>query len=121
MTDDTVDQELRRQLVAATSGSSVGAVFTLRSPDLGSFLSPEETTALARKVLDEAAHSSGSSPQAVQVFANLQSFAVQGSSALVNAIIARPEIETAMANEQPGEVLIKPVARRAASRKRQVR
>jgi len=121
MTDDTIDQELRRQLEAATSGASVGAVFTLRSPGLGTFLSPEETASMARKVLDEATHSSGSKPQAVQVFANLQSFAVQGSSALVNAIIARPEIETAMANEQSEAMLIKPVARRPASRKRQVR
>jgi len=116
MTDDTVDQELRSQLEAARSGSSVGAVFTLRSPDVGMFLSPEETLSLARHVIDEAAHSSGSAPHSVQVFPNLQSFAVQGSSALVNAIIARPEIETATANEQPDDVLIKPVARRAASR-----
>ena len=117
MTNGMVDKELQRQLAAASPAASVGAVFTLRSPDADRFLSSEETQSLAKRVIAVAAKSAGEQPHAVQVFANLQSFAVLGSSALVHAIIKQPEIETATANEQPEEVLITPVDRREVSLK----
>ena len=121
MTDGMVDKELQRQLAAASPTASVGAVFTLRSPDADRFLSSEETQSLAKRVIAVAAKSSGEKPHAVQVFGNLQSFAVQGSSALVHAIIQQPEIETATANQQPEDVLIPPVERRDVSLKTKAR
>lgn len=109
MADRTVDDELKRQLEAATPASTVGAVFTLRSPDVKHFLSSEETQSLAKKVIAQAAKSAGAEPHAVQVFGNLQSFALKGSRALMYALIEHPQIETAMANEQTEDIRINPI------------
>lgn len=110
--DDMLDPELRRQLDVSAEDASLGAVFTLRSGAEAAFLSPEEARTLAELVVERAASTAHARPEAVQVFANVQSFAVQGPAALVRAIIAQPEVETAVANVQSGDALIGPRNRR---------
>jgi hypothetical protein len=51
-------------------------------------------------------------PEAVQVVANVQSFAMQSPASLVRGVIAQPEVETAVAYMQSGDALIRSRNRR---------
>ena len=119
MSDERVDPELARQLDAASPASSIGAVFMLRSE--GDVLSEAETTSLASRVMKAASKVSGSSPESFQIFTNVQSFSVLGTRALVEAVIAQPEVASAVANLQAEDALIKPLNRRQVTLESSVR
>jgi len=107
-----IDPELKRQLAALAPDKPVQVTFTLRTPEGERFMSATQTRATVDRILSEAAGEARSKPERVQVFANVQSFAVEASRALVQLLLGSKEIASAMANSQEEEMLIRPVQRR---------
>ena len=104
----TIDPQLLTQLAHATAKEAVGATFTLKSA-AGEPLSAKATKAMVQKVLSRIKSKTKSKPADVNVFANLQSFAVSAPPAFVEQLLHQPEIDSAMANEQTEDLMIRPV------------
>jgi hypothetical protein len=108
-----VDPGLQQQLATAEADEQpVGAVFTLRLPKAPP--SPEQVEALSRKVIDHAAAAVGIGEVECNVFRNLGAFAVSGPPRLIRALLAEPEIATAVANRPADSPTIPPRRKRAA-------
>src|SRR5688572_9611830 len=114
--ESTIDPQLLRQVAkAATTRTSVGATLTLRSPDLNSRLSPEQTNSIVHKLLDRIERQTHSKPKDVNVFPNIRSFAIDAAPVFLKKLIRQPEIDSAVANHQPENLLIEPVESRVVS------
>jgi hypothetical protein len=108
--ESTIDPQLLRQVAQASiSRQSVGATFTLRSRTLNASLSPAQTNAIVRKILDRITRQTHCKPKNVSVFPNIQSFAVDAAPIFVEKLLRQPEIVSAVANEQTEDLLIRPV------------
>ncbi|MFM8219285.1 MAG: hypothetical protein ACKOJF_10185, partial [Planctomycetaceae bacterium] len=59
----------------------------------------------------------GAADDRLTVFENLQSFALRAPRELLEAVLACPEIASAMANQQPESLLIEPVPASTPSRR----
>ena len=101
--------ELLRQLDEA-GDKPVGAVFHLRPGPHQKAMAPAEAETCARGLLRRVEQESGVAPQRVQVFRNLGSFVVSAAAPFVRKLLDQEEILSATANEQPEEMLIKPVS-----------
>jgi len=108
MTAEKIDPELIRQLDAA-GDAPVGAVFNLRRGPSQKCLSAEETETCVKQLLQQAQEESGVAPQQIHVFRNLGSFAVSAAAPFVRKLLGRDEVSSATANQQPEELLIRPV------------
>jgi hypothetical protein len=104
-----VDPELLRQLDEA-GDEPVGAVFHLRPDPHQRALAPPEAETRARGLLRRVEQESGVTPQRVQVFRSLGSFAVSAAAPFVRKLLDQEEILSATANRQPEDLLIKPVS-----------
>jgi hypothetical protein len=105
------DAELRRQITAAeAAGVPVSATFTLRTPPGKTILSPEETRTMVQGLVRRAERETDARAQ-VNVFENLQSFAVEAPPKLITHLASQPEVEGAHANERREDLLIRPVRR----------
>ena len=105
----TIDPQLLRQLKGARNQRSVGAVFTLRGDERGATLSPKETKAVVKRMLDRIGRQTKSKPKDVNVFSNIQSFALEAPVEFVKTLLEQPEIDSAVANLQSEDMLINPV------------
>lgn len=104
----TIDPELLRQLDAARTPSALSATFVLRART-DAPLSAAETHATVRRIIKRAEEESEQSAHDFQVFENIQSFAVSGPPALIRRLTEQPEIDSALANVQSQDLLIRPV------------
>ncbi len=108
-----MDPTLSAQLDAsAAGGEPVGAVIALRSDAAGNGAAPasgDEVACLAEDLLDRVGRETGSQARDYNVFRNLGSFVVVASSTFIRVLLEQPEVESAMANRQPGPV-VAPVA-----------
>lgn len=104
-----IDPELERQLQSVGADDEVGVTFTLRTPDGSPYLTAEQTEQTVQRLMQAAAGKSAAGAARVKVFPNIQSFAVFATAALVRRLLARAEIASATANEQPEDLLIRPV------------
>ncbi len=94
----TTDPALTRQLDAAHgSGRPVEAVFILREPDSGAMRSANARDR-AQSVIDRVEHEVGTSPEAVNVLANLGVVVVVANEAFVRKLLDQPEVASAAAN-----------------------
>lgn len=110
----STDPELKLQMEAASAkDGAVEAVFIL-SPDNPSEVvpSPERTEELTRKLLDRVKARVGEGEKRVNIFRNMGSFAVSAHPSFLRELMSQPEIATAMANQQPGAVVVRPVKKR---------
>ena len=109
-----VDPELVRQLAASTDDGRVEAVVRLQPQDGLPTTPPEETERLAHELVRRTQKASGEHEDAVNVFKYLGSFAISASPAFMKALIAQPEVASALANKQPDSGMIRPVDKRPA-------
>lgn len=87
----------------------VEAVVRLR-PDPGQIVTtPEETERVTHELVSRTQQVSGEASPAVNVFRYLGSFAIAASPKFMKALVAQPEVESALANRQPSQGSIAPV------------
>lgn len=101
-----VDKELVRQLEsAAQSNKAVQAVVTLASVARATraLPSPDAVTRSANDLIDRVSKSSGESPGDFYVMANIGAISVSASPRFLRALIEQPEVDSAIANQQPDE------------------
>ena len=91
-----VDPKLTRRL--ATHKGNVQAVFTLRSS--GKPLEAQQTEDFVRSILSRAEQSSATKAKRVQVFRNLQSFAVEAPAEFISSVLNEDEVDSASLNSQ---------------------
>src|SRR5262245_39392429 len=97
-----VDHALLRELAEAERVSAhAQAVVTLRRPDPTCAPTPEETEEAAQRVIDHAASETGERPAALNVFRNLNAFALEASPAFIRSVLAREEVQSARSNRAP--------------------
>jgi hypothetical protein len=97
-----VDATLLRELAEAERARAPAqAVVTLRRPDPERAPTPEQTEAAARRVIELAASDTGERPAALNVFRNLNAFAVEASPAFIRSVLARDEVLSARSNRAP--------------------
>ncbi|HVH06791.1 MAG TPA: hypothetical protein VNE71_12410 [Myxococcota bacterium] len=97
-----VDSALLRELAEAERASArAQAVVTLRRPDPAQLPTPEQTEAAARRVIEHAATETGERPAALNVFRNLNAFAVEASAAFIRSVLTREEVQSARSNRAP--------------------
>ena len=113
----SVDPKLVRQMAEAPAGSSVQAVFTLKTPAGESYRSAASTRDAVKKLIEEASATTSAQPERVTVFANVQSFAVSAPSALVRSLAHHSDIASATANVQDEDLLIRPLKGKAKTKK----
>lgn len=98
------DPELVRQLAEATEDSLVDAVFVL---DSSNGVPPGgEVEAQVQRLVERVESETDSSISELNVFPNLASFVVRASPQLVERLLEQPEIETGVANQQPGSAAL---------------
>jgi hypothetical protein len=98
------DPELLHQLdEARASAEPVEAVFILRRPG-GSVLAPDEVEHVTKRLLTRVQGETGSEVKDFKVFKHLGSFVVVGDPSLLRLLLDQPEIESGIANRQPGSV-----------------
>lgn len=114
----TIDPKLVRQLAQASDKSSVGAVFTLKTPPGEPYLSATSARDAMGKIVEEASAEANVRPHRVTLFPNVQSFAVSGPPALVRRLVEHADIASAMANARDEDLLIRPVDSRQKARKK---
>ena len=117
----TVDPTLVRQLKDTPAQSTVGAVFTLKSPTGAPVASPASAREAMEKIVKEAADVAQVQPARVTMFPNVQSFAVYGPPALVRTVAKHANVASAIANKQTEDMLIRPVTKgrsRTATKKK---
>lgn len=108
--DPHVDPELARQLSESTPEGTLSAVFTLRTPAGLPFLGAAETQELVQKILHSQAALAKQSFERLKVFANTQSFALEGPPELIRKILHHPSVASAIADRQSQSMLIAPVS-----------
>jgi hypothetical protein len=109
----TSDAELLAQLAAAEErGEAVEAVVTLRPDEAADSVPVEQIDRISRDVVERVERKIGVSPERVNVFRNLGSFAVAADPRFVKELLAQPEVETAIANRR-GEPVVEPLGRPA--------
>lgn len=97
-----VDAALLRELAEAErADTKAQAVVTLRRPDPERPPTPEQTEAAARRVVEHAATDTGERPAALNVFRNLNAFAVEASPAFIRSMLEREEVQSARSNRAP--------------------
>jgi hypothetical protein len=97
-----VDSALLRELADAERAQAPAqAVVTLRRPHPGRLPTPEQTEAAARRVIEHAESETGERAAALNVFRNLNAFAVEASPAFIRSVIAREEVQSARSNRAP--------------------
>jgi hypothetical protein len=97
-----VDSALLRELAEAERAlTKARAVVTLRRPDPGRAPTPEQTEAAAHRVIELAATDTGERPAALNVFRNLNAFAVEASPAFIRSVLAHDEVQSARSNRAP--------------------
>jgi hypothetical protein len=109
-----LDPELVRQLAATTDDGRVEAVVRLQPSGGLPTTPPEETERLAHELVRRTQQESGEHEDAINVFKYLGSFAISASPAFMKALIAQPEVASALANKQPDSGMIRPVDKRRA-------
>jgi hypothetical protein len=106
-THELLAQQLQ---TAEAEGQPVQAWFRLKAKGVQKAApSPEQTDALAQKIVDRAKTASGKSVNALTVQPYLGTFTVLAHPALVKEIMSQPEVETGGATHVPGVELIRPV------------
>ncbi|MDP9222517.1 MAG: hypothetical protein M3P18_01420 [Actinomycetota bacterium] len=96
------DDELRRQLQSADAGDrAVEAVFILRRPD-EALLPPDRVQGLADQLIDKVQTETGSEIHDQNVFRHMGSFVVAAKPEIIRRLLEQPEVESAVANRQPG-------------------
>lgn len=113
-----IDPELTRQLSSASTGSSVGAVFTLRSPNEQSCMDVTSVHETIKGILANARETFGHKENDFVVMPNIQSFAVDAPAPFVKSLLGNPAIASAMANAQSEDVVIRPPAKTGSSKKK---
>ena len=116
-----VDPALARQLKETPVQSTVGAVFTLKSPAGAPVASPASAREAMEKIVKEASDVAQAQPSHVTMFPNVQSFAVYGPPALVRTVARHANVASAIANKQNEDMLIRPVTKsrsRTATKKK---
>lgn len=112
-----IDPELQRQLTEAPASTPVEATITL-DPGSGREYIPEgEVGSKVADLLHHVGREVGQAHEDVNVFENLGSFAVRACPAFLEALLKRPEVASAMANQQSDDMLIRPV-RKGPKRKK---
>lgn len=112
------DAELTRQLKSADKNEPVEVVIRLRSEKPSEIVpSPDRTEQLTKKVLKRVKENTGGSVNRYNVFRNLGYAVVSADADVVRDLIKQPEIASAAANNQPGEIVAKPVRKSAVSSK----
>ena len=84
-------------------------VFVLRTPASQAYLTGAETRDRVHKLLTDAQKQCGAACERVTIFENLQSFALDATREVVQAVLASPAIDSAMANVQPESLQIEPI------------
>jgi len=101
--ESKADDELRRQLQESEEADRpVEAVFILRRPDDG-VLPPDQVQGLADQLIDKVQIETGSKIDDQNVFRHMGSFVVAARPEIIRRLLEQPEIESAIANRQPGE------------------
>jgi hypothetical protein len=114
----TIDPQLKTQLArAAERDRSVEATFTLRPAPGVKPLTAKEVQAIVQYILDRATQKTQSKPTDVTVLPNVQSFVVCGPAGFIEGLLDEPEIDSATANYQREDLLIRPVAERGVPAK----
>ncbi|MDX1970723.1 MAG: hypothetical protein SFV23_26390 [Planctomycetaceae bacterium] len=104
-----VDPELQRQLASAAADGVVGAVLTLRTPPGRAFLTAAETQSVVDEILQTLTPAQRASVRRWKVFANTQSFALDAPPALIQRLLLRPDVASAIADRQSETLLIEPL------------
>lgn len=110
----TLDPELVRQLSTSAADDPVEVVVRLRTDPGTTTPAPDETERLARQVVARTQELSGEQENAVNVFKYLGSFAISARPAFIRTLLDQPEVASALANNQPGSGMIRPVEQRPA-------
>jgi len=103
------DPELRKQLATAPASGPVEATVTLDAGPGRAYIPSEEVGSKVKEILREVGREVGEVHEDVNIFENLGSFAVRARPAFLEALLNRPEVATAMANQQSQDMLIRPV------------
>jgi len=111
-----VDPELERQLSAAGKRGKVQAVLTFRTPKHLKFLSGEETSGKIQAALDKLGDRDRPLCELRNVFPNLQSCVIEAPAHVIRAVLDENEIASATANQQPEDMLIRPVKKAAVKK-----
>ena len=104
------DPVLSAQLRAAAAGEApVEAVIGLRQEGRGAG-DGDAVAALTEDLLARVREQTGAEAHDYNVFRNLASFAVVAPARVIASLIEQPEVESAIANRQPGAV-VEPLGR----------
>jgi hypothetical protein len=107
-----VDPSLLRELAEAENKKLLlQAVIFLRS-DKGDAPPPEETERKVRQLLAGASKKTGEEPVGVNVFRNLNSFAIEASPAFVRTLLKSKKVRSARSNRGPSPRIPAPERRR---------
>lgn len=107
--DAYIDPQLQYELSHVTGPhKAVAATITLRSPEKQE-LTPASTESLVRTVLDRIGRRTQCKPNVVNVFPNIQSFAIEAPAVFVEELLNEREIDSAMANQQKQDMRIQPL------------
>ena len=93
-----IDPKLSSQLVSS-KGGDVQAVFTLRSPGK-SPLAANETEDSVKRILSRAEQNSATKAKRVQVFRNIQSFAIEAPASFISSVLSESDVDSASLNSQ---------------------
>jgi hypothetical protein len=108
-----IDPRLLDQLEASSAGGEpVGAVFTLKTGATRGFIPPAEVEAIVGEILGRVQKETGTAPVQCNVFKNMGAFVVSAGAPFVRKLLDQGEIESATANKQADELLIRPVSAR---------
>jgi hypothetical protein len=112
MDKERVDPVLARQLRGSDGVRPVDAVLTLREHAGASQQAREPLDTIVARLLAEAERQSSQKATDVTVFSNLGTFAVRAPARFVQTLISHDDVTSAVANVQPEEMFIAPVAER---------
>src|SRR4051812_47937122 len=104
-----IDPELRRQLTDSSASAPIEATVTLDPGPGRKYIPEDEIGPKVKEILHAVGREVGQSHEDVNVFENLGSFAVRAGAAFVAALLKRPEVASATANQQSDDLLIRPV------------
>jgi hypothetical protein len=98
-----IDASLLRELAEAEQAKSLlqAVVFLRRSDPDGPPPTPEQTESAVERLIERAAEASGERPAALNVFGNLNSFALEASPVFIRSLIASDEVRSARSNRAP--------------------
>jgi hypothetical protein len=110
MTETTIDPELLRQLNHAGPDEVISVSGTLQPPPGQKLIPPTEVQPIVHRMLQRVQDDVGIAPERVNLFKNVQSFAVAAAVPFIKELLRQPEIASLTANQQPEEMLIRPVS-----------